>query len=455
MAENETAVAEQQTEEFQYQVKIEEAGPGAKKVSIEIPEQRIQTKLEEQFKELRREAAIPGFRPGHAPQKLVEKRFSNDVREQVRRSLIGESYEQAVKKHSLQVIGEPEFDNPDAIKLPETGNLTYTFQIEVQPEINLPQLSALKVRKPKVEVKEEHIDQALANLQEQQGALVPVEDRGVESKDYLIADVHVKVDGNVVSHQHDAQIVARPGRISGIQIDDLDTQLAGLKPGEKRDINVKVPDTHPNEQVKGKDVVIEVALKDIKKLELAQINDEFLKGLGFDTVADLREALKEQMLERVQYDVQQSMREQVNNYLLENIQIELPAKLSDKQAERVVQRRMIDLLTRGVSQEDVISRSESLRNAAKDEAAKELKLFFILQKVATEQNVDVNEGELNGRIAQIAAQQGKRPEKVKQEMSADGSLSNLFVQMREQKAIDKILETAHVEEVDVQPKDKE
>src|SRR5580698_3450545 len=131
MAENETAVADPQTaqaDEFQYEIKIEEAGPGTKKVSIEIPQDRIHTKLEEQFKELRKEAAIPGFRPGHAPQKLVEKRFNNDVREQVRRSLISESYSQAVEKHSLTVIGEPEFDNPDAIKLPESGNMSYSFQ---------------------------------------------------------------------------------------------------------------------------------------------------------------------------------------------------------------------------------------------------------------------------------------------------------------------------------------
>ena len=85
----------------------------------------------------------------------------------------------------------------------------------MQPEITLPDLTNLKVRKPKIEIKEENIDQAMQNLREQQGALVPVEDRGVEADDYLIADVHVKVDGNVVAHQHDAQLVARPGASPG------------------------------------------------------------------------------------------------------------------------------------------------------------------------------------------------------------------------------------------------
>lgn len=147
-----------------YQIKIEDSGPATKKVFVEVPQELIASKLEEQFKQLRREAALPGFRPGHAPQKLVEKRFHNDVRDQVRRNVISESYEQAVSTHALNVIGEPQFDNPDDIKLPETGSLTYSFEVEVQPDFQLPTLEGLAVKKPKVEVTEEHLDQAMLNL---------------------------------------------------------------------------------------------------------------------------------------------------------------------------------------------------------------------------------------------------------------------------------------------------
>ncbi|MGH7179528.1 MAG: trigger factor family protein, partial [Tepidisphaeraceae bacterium] len=138
MTENQPAVAEQE-QPFQYDIRIEDAGPATKKVVVEIPRERIEDKLTEQYKQLRTEAAIPGFRPGHAPQKLIEKRFSGDVKETVRRALISESYEQAVEKNSLQVIGEPEFDNPDAIQLPDSGSMSYSFQVEVQPEISIPE----------------------------------------------------------------------------------------------------------------------------------------------------------------------------------------------------------------------------------------------------------------------------------------------------------------------------
>lgn len=465
MAENETSAPEQdlappagqdqpaaaaaEEQPYQYNVRVEDAGPATKKVFVEIPAERIGEKLKKQFKELRAEAQIPGFRPGHAPQKLVEKRFATDVREQVRRALVSESYEQALESNKLTVIGEPEFEDAEKIQLPDNGPLTYSFQVEVQPEIKLPEVKGLKVKKPKIEVKDENVDQAMSNLREQQGALVPVEGRGVEAKDFLVADVHVKVDGNVISHQHDAQLVSRPGRIGGIQVDDLEQQLAGLKSGEKRDINTKIPDTFPTEDLRGKDAQIEISLKDLKRLELAELNAEFLAGLGFVDEAGLRAALREQMEERIGFDIQRSMREQVIKYLLDNVNIDLPAKVSDRQVERIASRRMMDLMQRGIGADAIQSNLETLRSGAKEEAARELKLFFILQQVATEQGVDISEGELNGRVAMLAAQRGRRPEKMKQEMSKDGSLAELYVQMREQKAVDKILEQAEIEEVEV------
>lgn len=460
MTENQTAdlaegAQQQDEQEFQYDIRIEDAGPGSKRVTVDIPRDRIDEKLRDSFKELRQQAAIPGFRVGHAPQKLIEKRFSSDVRDQVRGTLIRESYEQAVERNNLQVIGEPEFDNPDDIKLPDEGNLTYTFQVEVQPEFMIPDLTTLTVKRPKIDIKEENIDQAMNNLREQQGALVPVEDRGVEPKDYLTADVHVKVEGEIVAHQHDAQLVARPGRIAGIEVPDLDQQLAGMRAGETRTIKLHAPESHPNEQVRGKDAEIEVALKDIKRLELAEITPAFLADLGFQTEDELRQALREQMVQKINEDIATAMREQVNRYLLDNTLLDLPQKLTGRQADRIVSRRAVDLMMRGMPREQVEGNIERLRTGAAEEGARELKLFFILQKLANDMNIDVDEGELNGRVATMAIQRGVRPEKLKQEMSKDGSLANLYVQLREQKAIDKVLERAKIEEVEVKPEGQE
>jgi trigger factor len=444
-----SAVQEQHPEEQPYNIRIEDAGPATKKVWVEVPKEKVAEVIAKQFKELRQDALIPGFRKGHAPQKLIEKKFATDVKEQVRRTLISDSYEQAVEKNSLKVIGEPEFDNPDKIELKQDEPLTYSFSVEIQPDITLPELKAIPIKRPKITVTEEHIDQAMKNLREQQGTLLPVEDRGVAERDYIIADVVAILNGLIVSRQDDAQIVVTAGRVAGVHVEDLPRQLEGAKPGEKRTLKVKLPDTYPNESMRGAEIDVEITVKDIKRLEPAELNQEFLDGLGFTNEQELRQALREQMDDRIVNDIKAAMRGQVIEYLLKNVEVTLPARLTAKQTERVVGRRAVSLMMRGVSREQIAANIERLKTGAFEEGVQELKSFFILQKVAEQMDVDVSEAELNGRIANIALQQGRRPEKLRAELMKDtNTLTNLYVQVREEKAIDRVLDSAQIEEVE-------
>jgi len=259
---------------------------------------------------------------------------------------------------------------------------------------------------------------------------------------------HMPVDGDTY-HFGGLGISGRPFRVLSITISDQVYRklelLAKVEavPVLNEDIDIVIDP---------KEIEIEVAVKDIKKLELAEITPEFLSDLGFENEQQLRDALKEQMVERIEMDVAAAMREQVYKHLLDNTPIDLPTKLSDRQEQRIVSRRAVDLMMRGMPQDQIAQHVEQLRGGARDEAVRELKLFFILQKIAADRNVDIDEAELNGRIAMLAAQRGRRPEKMKQEMAKDGTLANMYVQMREQKAIDKILESADIEEVEVEEK---
>jgi trigger factor len=146
--------------------------------------------------------------------------------------------------------------------------------------------------------------------------------------------------------------------------------------------------------------------------------------------------------------VQQAMREQVAAHLLSSVQIELPARLSERQATRMAGRRAVELMMRGMTREQVMSNFQALKAAAQADAFRELKQFFILQKLAGEQKVEVDEAELNNQVAMLALRQGKRPEKVKHEMAQDGSLQFLYVRLREEKALDNVIAKSEIEEVD-------
>ena len=436
----------QQDESFDYPVEVEEAGPATKKVRVTIPRQRIEAMSERTMKELRVGAAMPGFRRGKAPRHIIEKRFGKVLRDQVQQDLLRESYQQALERNELAPLGDPEFDDPDNLKLPDEGDFSYSFTVEVEPEVALPSLDGLTVRKPKITIQDEHVQQALQNLREQQGSLMPVEDRGVEEKDYLIADVDVKAGEEPVAHQHDAQLIARPGRIAGVEIQDFADRVKGMKTGESRMLEVPVPESHPNEAIRGKTVRIELKLKDIKALEPAQIDEPFLESLGFSNQDELLEALREQMVERVDADIRNAMRRQVQDYLAENTQVELPAKLQQRQADLVVNRRAMNLLMRGMPREQVEANIEQVRQGAADQAQRDLKLFFVLSRFARERGVEVTEGELNGQIAMMAIEQGQRPETLRGQLEKDGRLQNLYSQLVEQKTLDSLIESAKVEE---------
>lgn len=440
--------------EFEYPITIEDAGPAAKKITVEIPEDRIKTRIAEQFEELVGVAQLPGFRAGKAPRSLLEKRFGGDVRNQVRDGLLRESYQQAISKNSLSVLGEPEFEEAGELKLPESGALKYTFTVETTPEITLPDLGKLEVKKPIIVVNDDHVQQALQNLREQQGTLVPVDDRGIKAKDYVTADVKVKLGDELIGSQNDAQIVVRSATIGGVEVKDLEKQLEGAKVDETRTVKATAPENHGSEKIRGKEVDIELTIKDIKALELAEIDDAFLESLGFENHQQLLDELRVQMVERIDNDVKAAMHNQVRAYLQKNIEMTLPTKLTSRQESRIVNRRANELMMRGMPVQQIQANVDKLTAGAADQAKNELKLFFTLAKYAEQHGIEVDESEVNGQIAQMAMMQNQRPEKLKQDMAKGGQLSDLWLSLRERKTLDKLLESAKIEDVEVKGTDE-
>ncbi len=439
---------------FAYPVEVADAGPSKKRLSVTIPRSRIEEHTQEVFGDVRGDVQIPGFRRGKAPRHVVEKRLSKAVKDQVQSDLLRESYEQALQHDGLNAIGEPEFDKDAKLELPDSGDYTYNFNVEVRPDFDLPPMDELTVRKAKIAIKDEHVDQALENLRNQQGNLMPVENRPVKEGDYLVADVEVKVDDETVADQKDANLVARGGRILGVAVDDFGERVSGVKAGNELTFTIHVPDDHPSEKIKGKDASVHVTVKDIKELHPAEIDGPFLEGLGFENNDELMAALREQMEQRVEQDIQNAMRRQVQEYLAGKIDFALPEKMSARQIDRVVNRRAMDLLMRGMPQEQVRGMVEQLRQGADVEAQKELKMFFILDKAAADREVQVEEGEINGQIAMAAIERGERPETLRKRMEKDGSLTNLYVQTRERKTLDKLIEEAKIEEFEPTPEEQ-
>ena len=429
-------------------VTIEDSGSCKKKVSVEIPEETIKKALDERYHKLRAEAVVPGFRRGRAPVRLLEKRFGSDVSEEIKLKLLVDASEAALKDSELDTLGDPDIGHEN-IDLPKDGPMKFDFEVEVRPQFDLPELEGIAVEKPKIEVIDQQIDEEIQAMRKRAGIWVPKEDGDVEIDDQVVADAVLKFEDATEDQKHDniEIFVRKNGFVGPIPIETLDELLVGAESGDVKKTSVNIPKTFFNEQYRGKSIDVEMTIKDVKRLEPAELDETFFKRYGVDNENELRQAIGDARREQAERDSRTAMGDQVYKYLLDNTEFDLPGNIVANQSMRILQRQYTNLLIRGVGREQIEEQMDRLRASSEIQAKEQLKLFFIMSKVAERLDVpEASEEEVNGYIAQVAASRGRRPEKVRQELARDGSLEQFKLQVREQKCVEKLLESANITE---------
>ena len=360
--------------------------------------------------------------------------------------MMAEAITPALEKLALKTVGEPDIDL-DKIELPAAGDMTFSFEVEIMPVFDLPKQEGIEVKKFKLEMTEERIDEYLEQLRVSR-ARYEVTTGPAEEGDTVLAGAKISGEGITALERHGLNLRVAPGQIEGLPLVDLGKALAGKKAGGSVRLTVKVPEAHPNKDWHGKELTIEIQLSEVRRRVLPTVDEEFARSMGFETLSDLRQFINTRMKTRIENELQQSMRDQVCKCLLDNTKFDLPEAAAKRYAARVLQRRYVDLLYRGVPREQIDERLTELQAATTEQARGEMKLSFILAKIAEEQKVTVEEGEVNARIAQMAAEQGRRPERLKQELAQDGTLTALEDSLREGKVLDNLLAKALISEVD-------
>ncbi len=458
MAEEEqesTALAKEEEEStaLKNTVTIKEAGPCKKKVIVEIPEESIKNATDEQYKTLSKDAMVPGFRKGRAPRRLLEKRFGKEITEQVKLKLLADASDSAIKDNELNTLGEPDIDFEN-IELPDTGALKFDFEVEVRPDFDLPELDGIAVEKRKLEVTDEQIDREIEQLRRWSGVWTPRQAGAVELDDQIIADAVLKADDDEEQEKLDniEIFVRQNGFVGAVPVEKLDELLIGAKAGDAKQTTVDVPKTYFREKYRGKKVDIRITVKDIKWLKPAALDENFLKRFSVEEETELREKFHDMLQSRLETQERTEMTKQIYRYLLDNTDFDLPLDIVAQHSTTLLQRQYSNLMMRGLSREQVEEQMEQLQASSEQQAKEQLKTFFIMDKIAEKLEIDVSEEEINGHIAQLAIQQGQRPERMREQMLRDGSLAQFRLQVREDKCIAKLLESAKITEIEAEKK---
>lgn len=442
---DESQTDEPQADEPKLELTVEDAGTLKKKVTVTIPRSDIDAKFDETYGELSHSAQVPGFRIGRAPRRLIEKRFGAEVGSDVRNSIIGDSLGQALKQADLKTLGEPDLALED-IELPETGDLSYSFEVEVAPEFDLPELGGIKVDKPILQVTDERIESYIDRLRQSRASYAPT-NQPAAAGDMVLVDAHITGQDCDPVDRRELSLRVGPGQVEGLALMDLGDALAGKKAGDEAELTTKAPPAHPNEQWQDKDLTIALTITEVRGRSLPEMDDPFAESAGFESLKEMREFFAGEMTARLSGDVQQAMHDQVSQYLLDSTDFDLPEGVVARHTQRALQRRYIQLLQSGMPREQISENLTELQADAANQARRELRLTFILGKIVQAENIEISEDEINARIAQMARAYDRRPERLKQELTQDGSIQQVAISMAEEKALDKLIEQADVTEV--------
>jgi len=423
-------------------VDVQDAGTLKKKITVTVTRARIDAKYDEMFGELGRSAQVPGFRVGRAPRRLVEKRFGKDVAQDVRNAMVAEAVAPAIEKAGLKTLGEPDIDL-DAITLPESGDLSFSFEVEVMPEFDLPKLEGIEVRRQTVELTDQRVEDYLQQVRLNR-AHYEQTDRAAADGDVVLAGATISGEGVAPVERHGLTLRVAPGQIAGLPLVDLGKVLAGKKAGDKASLTVQAGDAHPNKDWVGKTLTVRLDISQVRRRILPEVDETFAASTGFASLSELRGHVRERMKSRLEAEGRQSLRDQVCKYLLDRTTVALPEGATARATARLLQRRVVDLMYRGVSAEQIQEHLTELQASVGEQAKERMKLSLILAKIAEQQKVTVEDGEVNAAIAQLAAEQNRRPDRLRQELSQDGTLSALEDSLRENKVLDNLLAKAKI-----------
>lgn len=436
-------------------VKIEDAGPARKRLTITIPADIIDTKLAESMSTLSTQTALPGFRKGKVPAALLERRFGTSVRTETKSQLIASAYAQAIEENKLKPVGEPEpSEDIKSLELEPGKPLTFSLEVEVAPSFELPaSFDRIEVKKPMLEITPELIEAELKRQQIVHGTPNKIESDFAEG-DRIGGYATVTKEGEAEPffRQDDVVIVVPPkaeggrGQVLGLLIDGLHDLLKGKTVGESLTIETVGPEAHEREDIRGVKLTITLEIRAAQRIEPAT-PPTVAERYGLPNEDILREQIKLALEHRRDDEQLSAMREQAIEQLAESVDFELPEKMSAQQAARNLEQARLELLSRGMPPEEVEDKLAEFRGDSEAQTRERLKRFFLLHRLAEHFNIEVSEPEVNGRIAAIAAQRNIRPEKLRSELAQAGRLGEVARLIRDQKAADRVVQQAKQVEI--------
>ncbi|MDJ0523540.1 MAG: trigger factor [Planctomycetota bacterium] len=427
--------------------KVETLGPCRKKIAVVIPPERIGEEYDKKYDEINEAVAMPGFRPGKAPRKLLERRFSERLGDEIKNDLVKAALEELFEdeEQKVQPLAPPDIDI-EALELDPSEPFEFDFELVTQPEFETPAYKELEVKVPPVEVSDEEVDTQIEQLLRRSATLETVEDGKVEDDDVLIVDWQALDGDSVEARDTGAYYPYGRGVLAGFVAESLDEQLAGKQAGAEATATVQVAADDPREELRDRELELKVTLKEIKRYELPPLDEKFLEKHDYDDEDELREDMQKR-IERAKSRQRDGMAEQLLvEQLLDGVEISLPEDFVEKELENWALRKRMSLQMEKVEDDEIAKQIDAARDDTKAAIERDMQRHFLLERIAKEEEIEVTEAEMVQSIEEIATAYGHPVEQVAAQFRDQGRLAELQSEIRQRKARGAIRATANLVE---------
>ena len=417
-----------------------EIGANQKELEIFIDHETFEAECEKAYKKNVAKFAIPGFRKGKAPRKMIEKMYGTGVfYEDAINDLIPDAYTEALKEAAIDAVGQPEFD---VVSIDENG-LVLSAKVYVKPEVEIKDYLGIEVEKEVTPVSDEDVDREIETIRERNSREIDVTDRAAELGDTTVIDFEGFCDGVAFEGGKGTDYALKLG--SGSFIPGFEEQIVGKSIDEEFDVNVTFPTEYHAEDLAGKDATFKVKIHAITKVELPELDDDFAKDVSeFDTFAEYKADVKAKIEKRHETAAENAVEDKLVEALIEKLEADIPEPMFVAETENFVRDYDTRLRSQGLDLNTYFKYTgmtlDALREQMRPQAERQVKARLALEKIAVLENLEATEEDINSEYEKIANAYGIELEQVKASIDSEA----IAADMKVQKAMELVKEKAVV-----------
>lgn len=426
---------------------VEEISSVKKKILVEIDSSDVDKKIDNAYKKYGKSAKIKGFRPGKVPMKVLERYYGDQVIYEVTNSIVQETLPQAMRETETYPLNMPAIEN-DGL-LVKGQDFKYAAIMEIRPEFELKDYTGVEVEKEKCIINNDDVENQVQAILKSQGSMVALtDDRGIEKDDYAIINYEAFEGDESIEGMKSENYSLAIG--TGSFYPGFEDELIGAKKGDKKEVTIDFKEDYVNPKLAGKSIKFSVEVTDIKVMELPELNDDFIKGLGveFKKVDELKEKIKEDLTAREEKRIETELRNSILEKIADSVEFEIPESLVENEINASMDDMRQNLLRSGATFEKLGLDLEKMKSDLKPTAEKNVKGALILGEIAKLNEIDVDEKELTQGIEDMAAESGHPAETVRKYYEANDLVESFRQTLIKEKTLKYLVENASVTEVE-------